>query len=393
MWIVDLVIVLILLGALVSGLRSGFAATLGALLGLAVGAAAAIWVLPHVSGAVEPPWRAPAVIGALLVLLLVGWSLGSSIGGLVRRGADRLHLRVVERVLGGALGLLVGLVVVSLGGSSLASAGIAGISPAVASSHAMKTVERATPEPVGQTFAQLRQRVVGELPMPVITSPPEGLDIPSGASTAAPVDLGDPALETAAQSVARISGPTRGCGTISSGSGFVVQDDRIITNAHVVAGVEDPMVELPGESAREGKVVYFDPSDDIAVISADVDAPPLKLTDTLPDGTSAAIQGYPHGGPFRSSTARVKASGQAEVHDSEDAAPTDRDIYVLDADVQPGNSGGPLLSEDGGVAGLVFARGDSDGQTAYALTNAELLPVIAQLDTADEQVSTGACSA
>ncbi|UEJ81882.1 MarP family serine protease [Brachybacterium halotolerans subsp. kimchii] len=391
-WIVDVVAVIILLGALGAGLRSGFAATLGALLGLAAGAAAAVWALPHVSAAVDPPWRTVAVLGALFLLLVVGCGIGSSIGGLIRRGADRIHLRVLERLLGGVLGLVLGLVVVMFGGAGLVSAGIPGVSSTVASSRVLQQIDRATPEPVDDALAQLRAEVVGALPMPTIVSPPEGLgeaDVP----TSAPVDLDQADLTQAAQSVARVSGPTNGCGTISTGSGFVVAPDRIVTNAHVVAGVDHPMVELPGESAREGRVVHFDVENDLAVIAADVDAEPLKLVDALDDGASAVIQGYPHGGPFRSEPATVRASGSAEVHDAHGEGSVRRDIYVLDAEVEPGNSGGPLLDSDGGVAGVVFARGESDDDVAYAMTNAELLPVIAQLDSETETVSTGACTA
>lgn len=391
-WIVDVVAVIILLGALASGLRSGFAATLGALLGLVAGAVAAVWALPWVSGAVDPPWRTAAVIGALCLLLVVGCAIGSSIGTVIRRGADRIHLRVLERLLGGVLGLVLGVAIVTFGGAGLVSAGIPGVSSTVASSQVLRQLDRLTPAPVDDAVAQLRSQVVGALPMPTIQTPPAGLDS-AEASTSAPVDLDDADLARAAQSVARVSGPTNGCGTISTGSGFVIAPDRIVTNTHVVAGVDHPMIELPGESAKEGRVVHFDVENDLAVIAADVDAEPLKLVDTLDDGASAVIQGYPHGGPFRSTSATVRASGTAEVHDAHGEGAVDRDVYVLDAQVEPGNSGGPLLDSDGGVAGVVFARGESDDDVAYAMTNAELLPVIAQLDTETQAVSTGTCTA
>lgn len=391
-WIVDVVAVIILLGALASGLRSGFAATLGALLGLVAGAVAAVWALPWVSGAVDPPWRTAAVIGALCLLLVVGCAIGSSIGTVIRRGADRIHLRVLERLLGGVLGLVLGVAIVTFGGAGLVSAGIPGVSSTVASSQVLRQLDRLTPAPVDDAVAQLRSQVVGALPMPTIQTPPAGLDS-AEASTSAPVDLDDADLARAAQSVARVSGPTDGCGTISTGSGFLVAPDRIVTNAHVVAGVEHPMIDLPGESAKEGRVVHFDVENDLAVIAADVDAEPLKLVDTLDDGASAVVQGYPHGGPFRSTSATVRASGTAEVHDAHGEGAVDRDVYVLHAQVEPGNSGGPLLDSDGGVAGVVFARGESDDDVAYAMTNAELLPVIAQLDTETQAVSTGTCTA
>lgn len=391
-WIVDIVALLILLGALAAGLRTGFASTLGALLGLSAGAAAAVWVLPGVVGAVDPPWRTPAVLGALLLLLVIGCAIGSSLGSAVRRGADRIHLRLLERLLGGVLGLVLGLVVVMVGGAAVVSAGIPGVSSTVASSQVLRQIDRATPAPVDDALARLRARLVGALPMPTISSPPAGLD-GTGAPASAPVDLANAGLDRSARSVARISGPTNGCDTISTGSGFVIAPDRILTNAHVVAGVDRPLVELPGEVPREGRVVHFDVEDDLAVIAVDVDAAPLELVGTLDDGASAAIQGYPHGGPFRSSPATVRTSGTAQVHDAHGKGAVSRDVYVLDAHVEPGNSGGPLLDADGGVAGIVFARGEGDEDVAYAMTGNEVLPVIAGLDTETRAVSTGECAA
>lgn len=144
-WIVDAVIVLILLGTLASGLRSGFAASLGALLGLAAGAAAAIWAMPHISDATDPPWRSVAVIGSFVLLLLIGSGIGGSIGHIVRRGADRLHLGIVDRLLGGALGLVIGLVVVFLAGTVLTGSDVPALTPAADSSRVLQFVDRATP--------------------------------------------------------------------------------------------------------------------------------------------------------------------------------------------------------------------------------------------------------
>ena len=155
-WIVDAVIVLILLGTAASGLRSGFAATLGALLGLAAGAAAAVWVTPYVSDAVDPPWRTVAVLGSLIALLLVGSGIGGRIGEMVRRGVDRVHLGIIDRLLGGALGLVIGLVVVYLAGSVLTGSDVPGLSPVVDSSRVLQVVDRATPALLDGTLERLR---------------------------------------------------------------------------------------------------------------------------------------------------------------------------------------------------------------------------------------------
>lgn len=156
MWIVDAVIVLILLGTLASGLRSGFAATLGALLGLAAGAVAALWAMPHIHEVIDPPWRSVAVIGSFVLLLLLGSGLGGRIGAMVRRGADRLHLGIVDRLLGGALGLVIGLVFVFLSGVVLAGSDIPALTSARDSSRVLQIVDQATPALLDGVLERLR---------------------------------------------------------------------------------------------------------------------------------------------------------------------------------------------------------------------------------------------
>ncbi|MBP2410163.1 CvpA family protein [Brachybacterium fresconis] len=155
-WIVDIVIVLVLLGTTASGLRSGFAATLGSLLGLAAGAVAAVWALPWVSDAVDAPWRTLAMLGSLLALLIIGSGIGGWIGNLVRRGADRLHLGIIDRLFGGALGLVIGLVIVYLAGAVLTGVEIPSLSSAVDSSHLLQFVDRTTPALLDGFLARLR---------------------------------------------------------------------------------------------------------------------------------------------------------------------------------------------------------------------------------------------
>lgn len=392
-WIVDVVAVIILLGALASGLRSGFAATLGALLGLVAGAVAAVWALPWVSGAVDPPWRTAAVIGALCVLLVVGCAIGSSIGAVIRRGADRIHLRVLERLLGGVLGLVLGVAIVTFGGAGLVSAGIPGVSSTVASSQVLRQLDRATPAPVDDAVAQLRSQVVGALPMPTIQTPPAGLDSAETA-TSAPVDLDDADLARAAQSVARVSGPTNGCGTISTGSGFVVAPDRIVTNAHVVAGVETVSLETVAGMA-DARVIHFDPLDDIAILRAwdlPLDPLPWAQGEGTP-GEGAVVLGFPESGPFTATAARIEEKLLIRGPDIYAASRHDREAYILRSDVRHGNSGGPLITPQGEALGVVFGAGVNDDQTGYALTAAETQAHIDAARDAIEAVDTRECVA
>src|SRR5699024_10915307 len=179
---------------------------------------------------------------------------------------------------------------------------------------------------------------------------------------------------------ARISGLAASCGTVPSGSGFVVAEDMVMTNAHVVAGVSTPMVELPGEPARDGKVVYFDLVDDLAVIAADVQAPPLPLTEAAA-GDSAVVHGYPYGGPPSTVQAGGAASGSFRVPDSYGQPPTDRPEAWDQAEIEPGRSGGPVLGPEGEVRGLFFARDAARQDIGYAVASNGVTQVLEALDS------------
>ncbi|MBF0815530.1 MarP family serine protease [Microbacterium paludicola] len=387
--IVDIVIVVLLIAALITGLRVGLFSALGALAGLVAGGLAAPWVLPIVARAVtDAGWRPLAVIGSAVALLALGAALGSAIGRVIRHGADLLKLKAVERLLGGVVAVVAAGLALVLTGSGIATAGIPVVSSSVASSSVLRTIDRVTPAPVSEAMARLHAATLGETVLPTIDGLLGDVEAPAGAES---VDTSLPALRTSAQSVARIRGIASSCSRSLTGTGFVAAEDRIVTNAHVVAGVETPIVELPGEPARDGRVVYFDPVDDLAVIAVDVAAAALPIAETLSPGAPAAVQGFPYGGPFKTVPATVAATGSAPITDIHGGSVAPREVYALSAAVHPGNSGGPLLTPEGAVAGVIFARDEVQQNVGYAMTTAELRPVLAQLDGATEPVSTGSC--
>ncbi len=390
MLVVDVVLIVLLVVSAIVGLRRGLLASVGLFAGIALGAAVAYWLMPLAGSWVsDPSWRLVTVISVGIGLLLLGAAVGSAIGRSLRRGVDRIKLRVPERILGGLASLVGAALAISFLGGALVSTGTPVISSALASSTVLRTIDTVTPAPVRATLAQLRGSVFGD-GLPRLGELLEPALVPAAPA----VSLDDPALTAAAQSVAKITGVAYACGITATGTGFAVAPDRIVTNAHVVAGVEQPVVELPGRPAQDGRIVYFDPVDDLAVIAVDgLDATPLAISDSLPVGSAAVVQGYPHGGPFTSGNAQVVSVGTPSVPDIYDASSTPRDIYALSAIVRPGNSGGPLLTPSGEVAGVVFARSDSDDDVGYAMTPVELDPVIARLGEFEAPVASGACTA
>ena len=386
--VLDIVLILALLSYLIYGLRNGFLVTAGGLAGFAAGAIAAFFAVPLVSTFVEDSgWRLTAIIAAAVVLMALGHGLGTMVGRQLR-GVVRIRpLRAVDRLVGGALNLVVSALVMSMLAFSVSSLGVPVVSQQLAESKVIRFIDGLTPTPVKATMAQLRSTVIGN-GIPTLI---EGLD--QGQAVQVPnTSTNTPALNKAAQSVLRIAGTAYECGQNQTGSGFVVSEDRVVTNAHVVAGVSQPVVEMPDGGAMPGRVVYFDTKRDLAVLAVDnLPSQPLPLSRDLPGGSQAAFAGYPHGGPFQSKPATVQDIATVLVPDIYGNNPSPEDIYRLAGDVQPGNSGGPLLTTDGQVAGVIFAKATSDADVGFAITMNDLEPVAGQAPALSAPVSSGQC--
>ena len=386
--VLDLVLILALLSYLVYGLRNGFFVTVGGIAGFAAGAVAAFFAVPLVSEFVQDPgWRLTAIVAAAVVLVVMGNGLGTMVGRQIR-GAVRIRpLRAVDRLVGGAVNLVVSALVMSMLAFSISSLGVPFVSQQLAESKVIRFIDGMTPTPVKATMAQLRSAVIGN-GIPTLI---EGLD----GAPAVPVpeaSTDTPALNAAAESVLKIAGTAYQCGQNQTGTGFVVSDDRVVTNAHVVAGVSEPVVEMPDGGAMPGRVVYFDTTHDLAVLAVDgLTLAPLPLSSDLPDGSSAAFAGYPHGGPFQSKPATVQDITTVLVPDIYGNNPSPEEIYRLAGDVQPGNSGGPLLTMDGQVAGVIFAKATQDSDMGFAITMDDLSPVASQAAAMTAPVSSGQC--
>ena len=386
--ILDLALILTLLSYLIYGLRNGFLVTLGGIAGFIVGAVAAFVSVPIVSDLVEDSgWRLTAIVGAAVVLIVLGHALGTMIGRKIRSAVRIQPLRAMDRVVGGAVNVAVAALVMSMLSFSISALGVPFVSQQLAESKVIRFIDGLTPVPVKTAVAQLRSTVIGD-GIPTLI---EGLG--QGQEVAIPNASTDtPPLNRAAESVLKIAGTAYQCGQNQTGSGFVVSPGRVVTNAHVVAGVSQPVVEIPGGGAMPGRVVYFDGQHDLAVLAVDgLPSSPLQLSADLPAGSAAAFAGYPHGGPFQSKPATVQDIASVLVPDIYGGNPAPEDVYRLAGDVQPGNSGGPLLTTEGQVAGVIFAKATSDADMGFAITMDDLGPVVAQAPGLSSPVSSGQC--
>lgn len=192
-------------------------------------------------------------------------------------------------------------------------------------------------------------------------------------------------------SVVKIEG--QGCGGIVEGSGFVVGTDLVATNAHVVAGIKKPFVQDTA-GTHSATPVWFDPSLDFAVLRVpNLSGQPLLLSNKpIAHGTPAVVLGYPGGGGFTAKAAAVLDQFTASGRNIYGKGYTSRDVYEIQADIIPGNSGGPLVATDGTVIGVIFAESTSYQHVGYALTTAQVNSEIKQAAAQNQTVNTGKCA-
>lgn len=396
--LLDVLLILVLLVYLGEGFRNGFARSISAIVGIIAGGAVAFVTIPLIAAAIPVPfWRSVVVVAVSIALLVGGHAGGSALGRAIsgrgrerggERGGEQGRLTGADRVFGALVNGVTSILVVSLIAGSVSVLGVPVLSSAISGSWVLKAIAQITPEPVDAALARVRGAILDE-GLPSIAEALGGVTTSPGLPD---VDTGTDVLATAARSVVRINGTAYACGQNQSGTGFVIAANRIVTNAHVVAGVDEPIIETPDGQSLDGRVVYFDPADDLAVIAVDgLSTPPLALAPALAVGDEGVVDGYPFGGPFTTGPAQVLAVSDERIADIYGSSPSVREVYSLAATVNPGNSGGPLLALDGRIAGVVFARSASDADLGYAMTNTELQPVAAAAPGLSTPVTPGRC--
>jgi S1-C subfamily serine protease len=387
--LVDVVLVVVALLAAYQGARVGalvqVCAILGFLGGLYLGALlASVTVRWAHTPTARTAVALTTMVGVAFALGMVGRVLGGMLVVRVHPGLGR----TVDAVLGTVVAVVAALVTFWLLASTLVNSSSAALDSAILQSRVINSLNRVLPPPPS-VFSQAQGFLTAEGFPPVFAA----LAPASARPVALPTDSQLRAAVRAAQaSTVKVEG--YGCGVLQEGSGFVAAPGLVVTNAHVVAGIPSPLVQV-GSSVRTTKVVAFDPSFDLAVLRVSgLNAPVLALDPgTVDRGAQAAVLGYPDGGPFTVDAAGVMALFEAQGRDIYGKGLTVRNVYELDAVVRPGNSGGPLVLPDGRVVGVVFSRSTVDPSIGYALTSADVLPRVARAVSATAPVGTGPCTA
>jgi S1-C subfamily serine protease len=389
--LLDIGIIVLLILAIFNGYRRGAALQLTTYVGLILGLLVGAVLAPKLAGLTSSPLSQATV--ALLVLFAfagLGDALGWLIGIKMWRIARRSVLGTFDSVLGSLVAFVAVLVATWFIGLNLANGPFPGVSNQIRGSAIVRGLDDVLPRPPS-LLGEVRQflnrfgfpEVFADLP-PAPAGPVQG---PSNKEVKTIADLAD-------QSTLRIEG--QACGAIQEGSGFVAAENYVITNAHVVAGVKQGLAvqEQNGPSHTQVTVVLFDPKLDIAVLYvSDLSLPVLDLDPDLEDrGTDGAFLGYPGGGPLTYGGAAVRRELEAVGRDIYGRSVVSREVYELQANVRPGNSGGPFVITDGQVAGVVFAASTTDDRLGYAIASTEVIPKLQQAEGKTAAVSTRGCA-
>lgn len=392
--LVDIVIVLLALLFAINGYRQGFIIGSLGFVGFFGGALIGVQLAPSLVEITEAP--AARVLIALLVVFgiaMLGQWGGSALGVRLRRKVKNDHAKRFDEFGGAIVAIIAVLLVAWVVAAPLASSGVPGLASAVRNSAIVRTIDENMPGPAQNVYNALRS-AVNTNGFPEVFS---GLD----PTDSAPVDPPDPKLanskvvKDSQDSVLRVSGDAPQCDRHIEGSSFVYDSDRdlVLTNAHVVAGTESVSVAGP-DGEVEARVVVYDDQRDLAVLYAPgLNAPELDTLDSPAEtGTDTIVLGYPQGGPYTATASRVREHREVTGPDIYDAGETTREVYSLRAQVRSGNSGGPLISEDGEVYGVIFAAAVDDPETGYAVTMDEAKPVMKKGTKTTESVSTKGCT-
>ncbi|TNM36221.1 MarP family serine protease [Nocardioides albidus] len=391
--VLDWLLLILVAAYALSGYWQGFVTGAFATIGLLCGGLGGILLAPLVLSSLEPSLAVS--LGALFIVILCA-SLGQAVlqyaGARVRERITWQPARALDAI-GGALlsGLAVLLVAWALG-VAISGTRIGPVTSMVRSSVVLSEVNQVLPESAPNAL-QAFNNVVGNGFFPRYLEPfaPERIvEVAPG-----PTDLpGTEPVKATRSSVVKIRG-ANDCGRGVEGTGFVVAPDRVMTNAHVVAGVDDPEVSIGG-GTELARVVLYDRDLDVAVLALETDDAPVLELDTKVDAEDpVAIVGYPQDGPFDVQTGRIRAMQNLRSPDIYGEGTVVREVYSLRGLVRPGNSGGPIVTPQGKVAGVVFAASVTDPETGYALTARQVQASVragSAPGTEDTEVDTGDCA-
>ena len=389
MHLLDGVIVVFALIAALRGWRVGATSQLlgaiGFLAGLAIGAALVLVLEPHINGTTSKLVVAVVLLIVPPVLVADGARrLGRSLWHALRK----VRLGTIDAAAGAVIGATRTVLVFWLLASVFINSSLPSVSSTIDNSVIIAKVQQVMPPLPDELATVERYLSTSGFPQVLANVVPESV---------APVTVaGSPelrsAVASAGPSTVRVLG--EGCGDIKEGTGFVVANGLVVTNAHVVAGINTLSVTAPNEPPISATIISFDPDLDLAVLRPEsaLASPPLTVDPGfVTRGVTASVLGYPEDGPFDAQPAGIIARFDAQGRNIYDTGLTNRTVYELQANIRPGNSGGPLVAANGEVIGVVFSRSTTQASVGYALASPAVLSEIQRASPNQPPVGSGAC--
>jgi S1-C subfamily serine protease len=391
--LVDLVLIFLIAIFAINGYRQGFVVGLLSFVGFFGGAAIGLQLGPLVADLfVAEVARLIVSLVTVFGFALIGQAIANWVGVRLRGGIRNRTGQAIDDV-GGALVSVVALLMVAwLVAAPLGSSSLPGLARAIRTSTVLHGVNTVMPQQAQALSNELRS-TVDTSGFPNVF----GALIPTNVRA---VPAPNPLLARSAivlssqRSVVKIEGSAPSCDRRIEGSGFAFAPDRVLTNAHVVAGTRSISIETQNHQELAGTVVLFDPERDLAVIRVPgLSTPTMSFASSkAKTDADAIVLGYPLDGPFDAEPARVRDVRPIQGPDIYNNDTVTREIYTIRGLVRSGNSGGPLISSNGSVLGVVFAAAADDPEVGFALTAAEAAPDVQAGRNATDHVNTGSCT-
>src|SRR6267378_647270 len=358
----DLAVLAIAFVAAISGWRSGALGALLSFIGVVLGAVCGALLAPHIVNHISGPrTKLFVTLFLILALVVIGEIAGVVLGRAVRGALRNRTLRTFDSVIGVGLQLVAVLVAAWMLATPLTKSDQPNLAAAVRGSKVLAQVDEVAPSWLKSVPTRL-SALLDTSGLPDVLSE-------YGRTPIIAVDAPDAALANDA----------------------VVAANRVMSNAHVVAGSDSVTVEADGQTYDAG-VVSYDPEADISILDVpNLPSQPLAFGGgAAPTGTDAVVMGYPGGGDFAATPARVRETIELNGPDIYRTATVTREVYTIRGTVRQGNSGGPMIDRTGKVLGVVFGAAVDDADTGFVLTAKEVSRQLERLGNT-QRVATGAC--
>ncbi|WP_338677539.1 MarP family serine protease [Streptomyces sp. SCSIO 30461] len=396
--VLDILLLVAAVWFAIVGYRQGFVVGILSVIGFLGGGLIAVYLLPVVWDRLtdEAEVSTTAAIVAVVIVIVfasVGQAFTTHLGNKLRRHITWSPARALDATGGALVNVVAMLLVAWLLGSALAQTSLPTLGKEVRNSKVLLGVSEVLPAEAA-TWTNDFSSVLAQNGFPPVFSPFAKEPI-TEVRAPDPALADSPVAARAQRSIVKVVGTATSCNKVLEGTGFVFAERRVMTNAHVVGGVDEPTVQIGGKGRLyDAKVVLYDWQRDIAVLDVPgLKATPLPFTGTdARTGDSAIVAGFPQNGGYDVRSARVRGRIDADGPDIYRRGEVRRDVYSLFTTVREGNSGGPLLTPEGEVYGVIFARSRDDANTGYALTVDEIRDDIARGVKANQQVDSQGCA-